>query len=136
MSRWNRGDRTRGARSERLSPQLDVRLIRIERVLLDELRALLREAVDPALEGVALLSVELSPDGGYARIAYVVAAEVSSEEGAARRSTSLALERAAGFFRARLASHLDLRRVPTVGFTFVGLEAPAVPNDGGVPCPE
>jgi len=119
-----------------LSSQLDVRRVRIERVLLDELRALLREAVDPALEGVALLCVELSPDGGYARVAYAVAAEACSEESTARRSTTQALERAAGFFRARLASRLGLRRVPTLGFTFVGLEAPAIADDGGEPCPE
>jgi ribosome-binding factor A len=136
MSRRNRSDRARGARTERSSPQLDVRRIRTERVLLDELRALLREAVDPALEGLELLCVELSPDGGNACIAYAVAAEAASEESAARRSTRKALERASGFFRARLASHLDLRRVPTLGFTFVGLEAPAVSDDGGEPCPE
>ncbi len=108
---------------------------RLERILLDEVQTLIRdEAADPALDGVRLVSVQLSADGGHARIAYAVEASLSDErrvEGASRE----ALARATGFLRARLAALLDLKRLPRLSFTFVGTRAPAAggPQEGGEP---
>jgi ribosome-binding factor A len=97
------------------------RQARLERILLTELASLLRdEASDPALDGIRLLSLALSPDGGHARLGYVVETALE-DEAQARRRTQSALQRAHGFLRARLASQLDLKRLPTLSFTFVGL---------------
>jgi ribosome-binding factor A len=136
MSRRDRGSRARGARAEALSSQPNFRRIRVERLLLEELRTLLRGAVDPALEGIRALTLELSPDGGHARVSYVVAAPRLTDESALRRTSLRALERASGFLRARLASNLELRMVPTLGFQFIGLAAAGAPQEGGEPCPE
>lgn len=108
---------------------------RLERILLDEVQTLIRdEAADPALDGVRLVSVQLSVDGGHARIAYTVEALLSDErrvEGASRE----ALARATGFVRARLAALLDLKRLPKLSFTFVGVHEPGAsgPTEGGEP---
>lgn len=97
------------------------RQARLERILLTELASLLRdEASDPALDGIRLLTLALSPDGGHARLGYVVETALENEA-QARRRTQPALQRAHGFLRARLASQLDLKRLPTLSFTFVGL---------------
>lgn len=97
---------------------------RLEKILLEEARALLRdEARDPALEGVELLSIELSPDGRNARFAYVATAPID-EERRVGRATGEALARSTGFLRARLAALLDLKRLPKLVFTFVGVRAP------------
>jgi ribosome-binding factor A len=94
---------------------------RLENNLLDEIQTLLREeAADPALAGIHLVSLTLSGDGGHARIGYAVAGALSAEREIARRS-SLALARATGFLRARLAAQLDLKRIPGLTFTFIGL---------------
>jgi len=46
---------------------------RLERILLDEIQTLIRdEAADPALDGVRLISVHFSVDGGHARVGYAV----------------------------------------------------------------
>lgn len=107
------------------------RQARLERLLRTELQSLLRdEASDPALEGIELVSLTLSPDGGHARIAYAVSAEGENETSVKSRTRS-ALDRATGFLRARLATQLQLKRVPKLGFTFLGLsERPA---EGGEP---
>ena len=107
---------------------------RLENILLEQLRSLLRdEASDPALGGLVLVSLQLSVDGGHARVAYAVEAPLGD---AARvgRSSRDALGRATGFLRARLAELLDLKRLPTLAFTFVGVQEPgAMPRgvDGG-----
>ncbi|WP_242344184.1 ribosome-binding factor A [Anaeromyxobacter terrae] len=106
---------------------------RLERILHDEIQTLIRdEAADPALEGVRLVSVHLSVDGGHARIGYVVEAPLSAERQV--ETASLAgLGRAAGFLRARLASLLDLKRLPKLSFTFVGVQDPGASSSGGAP---
>ncbi|MBI5545632.1 MAG: ribosome-binding factor A [Deltaproteobacteria bacterium] len=119
-----------------MSSQSNFRRVRGERLLLEELRTLLRDAVDPELEGVRPLTLELSPDGGHARVPYVVDAPQLTDESAMRRTSSRALERASGFLRARLASNLELRKVPTLGFQFVGLAAEDAAQEGGEPCLE
>lgn len=104
---------------------------RLERILRDELQTLIRdEAADPALDGLRLVSVHLSVDGGHARIGYVVEAALSAER-EVEVATRAALTRATGFLRARLASLLDLKRLPKLSFTFVGIEELGSP--GGAP---
>lgn len=102
---------------------------RLERILLTEVQSLLRdEASDPALEGVQLLSLTLSPDGGHARLGYAVETALDHEM-EARQRTQPALQRATGFIRARLAAQLDLKRVPRLTFTFVGALEQSLPAD-------
>jgi ribosome-binding factor A len=97
---------------------------RLERILHKELQTLLRdEAGDSELEGVVLIAVQLSPDAGHARIPYVVEASLSDEQRVSRSSRD-ALLRATGFLRARLAALLDLKRLPKLSFTFVGVREP------------
>jgi ribosome-binding factor A len=106
---------------------------RLERILHDELQTLIRdEAADPALDGVRLVSVHLSVDGGHARIGYVVEAELSAER-RVEATTREALARATGFLRARLVAVLDLKRIPKLSFTFVGVENPGTGFTGGAP---
>ncbi len=108
---------------------------RLERILLDEVQALIRdEAADPALEGVRLVSVRLSVDGGHARIAYAVEAQPADER-RIQHASSEALARATGFLRARLAALLNLKRLPKLSFTFVGVHEPGAsgPQEGGEP---
>ena len=107
------------------------RHVRLEQLLHQEVQSLLRdEAADPALEGITVLAVHLSPDAEHARIAYAVAASLDQET-IVRERAGEALDRAARFLRARLAHQLGLRKVPALGFTFVG-----VTTDGGDPCLE
>ncbi len=108
---------------------------RLERILLREVQTLIRdEAADPALDGVRLVSVQLSVDGGHARISYVVEAPLAAQ-GQAEHGSREALARATGFLRARLAALLNLKRLPKLSFTFVGLQEPGAngPQEGGEP---
>jgi ribosome-binding factor A len=104
---------------------------RLETVVLEELRFIFRDDVThPGLAGLRLLSLELSPDGSHARIAY--AAPDAGGEATTGQATGEALEAASGFVRARLAQALSLKRVPRLGFTFVGLVSDGVPAfEGG-----
>lgn len=79
------------------------------------------EVSDPALAGVRVVSVQLSVDGGLARIAYAVEAPLADEQ-RVERGAREAFARATGFLRARLAALLDLKRLPKLSFTFVGVE--------------
>ncbi len=83
---------------------------RLEALIKDELASLLSDEVDdPALAGVGVAHVTLSVDYRHARV-YV---EVEAE----RRAAAIrALERAGGFFRARIADAVDLKRVPELRF--------------------
>lgn len=95
------------------------------------MQSLLRDEVsDPALEGIQVVSLKLSPDGGHARVGYVVEAPLGKEHQAKQR-TQMALERAAGFLRARLASQLDLKRLPRLTFTFIGVVVAGSSDEGG-----
>ncbi len=107
---------------------------RLEHILLDEVQRLVRdEAGDPALAGVRLVSVQLSVDGGHARIAYSVEAQLADEQ-CVQRAAREAFARATGFLRARLAALLDLKRLPKLSFTFVGVQEPgAGATEGGEP---
>ncbi|HEX4385516.1 MAG TPA: ribosome-binding factor A [Myxococcales bacterium] len=94
---------------------------RLEKILHEELQSLLRdEAADPDLQAIVVVAVELSPDGGNARIAYAVQAAFAVEA-EARDASREALARGNGFLRARLASLLNLKKLPKLGFTFLGV---------------
>jgi ribosome-binding factor A len=109
---------------------------RVETLLLEELRTLLRDEVrDPVLGDVWPLALKLTPDGGTARIAYAVEGEgAQSGEAAAAAQSREALARATGFLRSRLAAQLDLKRLPKLAFRFVGVRAAwAQDAEGGEP---
>lgn len=110
---------------------------RLEHLLLDGIQSVLRdEASDPAVAGVTLLSVQLSPDGGHARVAYAVVAALADEQRLAEQTRS-GLARATGFVRARVAQQLNLKKLPRLSFTFVGVvEEGLAARSGGEPCPE
>jgi ribosome-binding factor A len=91
---------------------------RLEQLLLEELRALVRdEATDPALEPVRLLGLKLSVDYRHAKIHFTVL----KREGAPvdpRGDAERALARATPFLRARLVDAIELKRLPDLRFVF------------------
>lgn len=128
MSRKFRRTRSRSATREPsfllTDPNSFDRSNRLEHLLLDELQSLISdEATDPALEGIRLLAVHPAPDGGHARVAYAAIAELSVEQELAE-STKAGLVRATPFLRARLAEQLQLKKLPKLTFTFVGVTCP------------
>ncbi len=136
MNRKNRRTRSRDAKREASTfhTQGEVpeaaghRQARLEHILIDELQSLITdEATDPSLEGIKVLAVHLSPDGGHARVAYAVVALLSREKEVGSLSKA-GLTRATPFLRARLAQHLALKKLPQLTFTFVGV------TSGGEPC--
>ena len=133
MSRKNRSARSRFAKSDpsTLFPGEDPhdgaghRQARLEHILIDELQSLISdEASDPSLDGIKVIAVHLAPDGGHARVAYAVVALLEREQEVGR-STKTGLARATPFLRARLAQHLQLKKLPQLTFTFVGITCPA-----------
>ena len=100
--------------------------------MLGELRSILKDqAADPDLLGVQLVKLNLSPDGSHARVAY--AARSFAPEPEVARRTRAALEKASGFLRARLGAALELKRLPMLGFTFIGVVLADI-EEGGEPC--
>jgi ribosome-binding factor A len=103
---------------------------RLQGLILEELRALLRDDVtDPALTEVRITAVVLSVDYRHARVHFAVRGArhgVEQERGRVER----ALGRATPFLRARLAEAIDLKRVPDLRFVFDGIAA----ADEGAPC--
>lgn len=129
MTHQNRLTRSRSARRDpsTFSPEdsppeaAGHRQARLEHILIDELQSLITdEATDPSLEGVKVLAVQLSPDGGHARVAYAVVALLEREQEVSRTSKA-GLSRATPFLRARMAQHLNLKKLPKLTFTFVGV---------------
>jgi ribosome-binding factor A len=104
---------------------------RLQGLILEELRALLRDDVtDPALTEVRITAVVLSVDYRHTRVHFAVRGApdgVEQERGRVER----ALGRATPFLRARLADAIDLKRVPDLRFVFDGV---AAPDDDGAPC--
>jgi ribosome-binding factor A len=106
------------------------RHLRVQSLVLEELRALLRDDVsDPALVEVRVVAVVLSVDYRHARVHFVLRG--TSE--AARHPTERALERATPFLRARLADAVEMKRVPDLRFVFDGLASAGADDDGGTP---
>jgi ribosome-binding factor A len=111
--------RSRSTQRESRSEGQDIaqacyRHTRLQHLLYDELRALLRdELTDPLLAGMALLTCELSPDYHHVKARYALPGDLPA---ARRMEAGRAVERVAGFFRARLAESMDLKRVPQIRF--------------------
>jgi ribosome-binding factor A len=104
------------------------RHLRVQSLVLEELRALLRDDVsDPDLAGVRVVAVVLSVDYRHARVHFVLTDAPPTEPRVAQR----ALERATPFLRARLAEAVEMKRVPDLRFVFDGVEPG---GDGGDPC--
>ena len=94
---------------------------RLEGLILEELRALLRDDVtDPALNDVRISAVVLSVDYRHARVHFVLLG-AEQDAGGARIPSERALARASPFLRARLADAIDLKRVPDLRFVFDGV---------------
>jgi ribosome-binding factor A len=88
---------------------------RVERSILDELRAILRDDIsDPELDGVRLTAIVLSPDSKVARVHFVVPRSRS------RPNAERAFVRATGFMRGRLAEGVELKRTPDLRFVYEG----------------
>lgn len=104
---------------------------RLQGLILEELRALLRDDVtDPALIEVRITAVVLSVDYRHARVHFALrgaAAGAEQERGRVER----ALGRATSFFRARLNDAIDLKRMPDLRFVFDGV---AASDDDGESC--
>jgi ribosome-binding factor A len=103
------------------------RHLRVQSLILEELRALLRDDVsDPDLGGVRIVAVVLAVDYRQARVHFVPSPVVEP------RLVQRALDRATPFLRARLAEAIEIKRVPDLRFVFHGIEPTG--HDGGAPC--
>ncbi len=105
------------------------RHLRVQSVLLEELRALLRDDVsDPVLESARIAAVVLSVDYRHARVHFVLRGSTVEP-----RLVQRALERATPFLRARIAEAVEMKRVPELRFVFDGIE-PGDGDDGATRC--
>jgi ribosome-binding factor A len=97
---------------------------RLQGLILEELRALLRDDVtDPALAEVRITAVVLSVDYRNARVHFALRGATDGVE-RDRGHVERALGRATAFLRARLADAIELKRVPDLHFVFDGVAAP------------
>lgn len=100
-----------------------LRHVRLQELMLEELRGLLRDDVsDPTLHGVRINALVLSVDYRHARIHYALRgtqAEARQERAAVER----AFVGATPFLRARLADAIEMRRVPDLRFVFDAVAA-------------
>jgi ribosome-binding factor A len=93
---------------------------RLQGLILEELRALLRDDVtDPALACVRITAAVLSIDYRHARVHFATSV-IAGDAQRSRTEAERALVRASPFLRARLADALDLKRVPDLRFLFDG----------------
>ena len=105
---------------------------RLERLILEELRALLREDVsDPALVEARITSLVLSVDYRHARVHFALRGGGSVNVDRERWCVERAFERATPFLRAQLADAIDMKRVPDLRFVFDGM---VLPDDTEGPC--
>jgi ribosome-binding factor A len=107
------------------------RHLRVQSLVLEELRALLRDDVsDPALADVRVVAALLSVDYRHAKVHFVLSgASITS-----RRSAEYALQRATPFLRARLADAIEMKRVPDLRFVFDGIASSGPEENGGPQC--
>jgi len=95
-------------------PGAGIRALRLEQLFREELNSILDgELNDQRFHGVRVTLVELSRDGSRARIWYATTPNIEPARTAAIQT---ALERAAGFFRARLCEALPVKRSPELSF--------------------
>lgn len=99
---------------------------RLEHILIVELQTRITGATDPLLDGVTVIAINLSHDAGHARVAFAVIGELCDERALHQRAKT-GLLRATGFLRARLGEQLNLKKLPSLSFTFVGV----IHRDGG-----
>ncbi len=105
------------------------RHLRVQSLVLEELRSLLRDDVsDPDLGDVRFVAVVLSVDYRHARVHFVLSGSSSADPRPALR----ALARATPFLRARLAEAVEMKRLPELRFVFDGIEPAG--DGGGAPC--
>jgi ribosome-binding factor A len=105
---------------------------RLERLILDELRALLREDVaDPALFGARITSLVLSVDYRHARVHFTLQDDGATSAGREGARALHAFHRATPFLRAQLADAIDMKRVPDLRFVLDGIVPPGATED---PC--
>jgi ribosome-binding factor A len=116
MRRERQGDESAGHRH-----------VRLQGLILEELRALLRDDVsDPALVDARITAVVLSVDYRQARVHFAILGS-GDDAARARPGCERAFVRATPFFRARLAEAIDMKRLPDLRFLFDGVvEAPLV----------
>ena len=101
---------------------------RLERVLLDEIRALLRDDVsDPDLASVLVTAIALSVDYRHARVHFALTGVGVGERARVER----ALLRATPFLRAQLGDTIELKRVPDLRFVLDAAAAPAAGDTAG-----
>ena len=101
---------------------------RVQSLVFEELETLLRDDIsDPDLSDVRVVAVVLSVDYRHARVHFVL--HRTPDDRRAQR----ALERAAPFFRARLAEAIEMKRVPDLRFVFDGV-VEVSGDHGGSPC--
>ena len=100
------------------------RLIRLQELILEEVRGLLRDDVtDPTLHGVRVTSLVLSVDYRHARVHYTL--QGTEDEVRQRRPfVERALARATPFLRARLAEAVETKRLPDLRFVFDAAASP------------
>lgn len=99
------------------------RLARLEDLVAEELRALLRDDVmDPSCDAVVVTAVVLSVDYRHARVHFALT------EGGDRERAERGLARATPFLRSRLADAIEMKRVPELRFVFDAL-APETKGD-------
>ncbi|MCY1040601.1 ribosome-binding factor A [Corallococcus sp. bb12-1] len=126
-SRRPRASSRRSGSSLFQSQAPSARHLRVQSTLSEEVSLLFRgELSDPLLEGVALTSFELSPEGRTARIGYTL-----SEDTADPAQVKEALLRAQGYLRSQLAQHLNLKRTPNLRFVHVGTAPRTEHDDSG-----
>ncbi len=101
---------------------------RLQSLVLEELRSILRDAVaDPILFDVHLSNLVLSVDYRHARVHFTIPARAGGQE-ETRRRVERSLTRASPFLRAQLAEAIELKRTPDLRFVFDGFAA--VATDG------
>jgi ribosome-binding factor A len=94
------------------------RLIRLQELILEELRGLLRDDVtDPTLHGVWINALVLSVDYRHARFHYALRG-TEDEARQRRAAVERAFARATPFLRARLAEAIETKRIPDLRFVF------------------
>lgn len=101
------------------------RHLRVQSTLSEEVSLLFRgELSDPVLDGLALTSFELSPEGRTARIGYTLPPDATD-----LAAVKEALVRAEGYLRSQLAQHLNLKRTPHLRFIHMGTAPRMEPAD-------
>jgi ribosome-binding factor A len=100
-----------------------LRHIRLQELMLEELRGLLRDDVsDPTLHGIWINALVLSVDYRHARVHYALrGAEAETRQ--KRAAIERAFANATPFLRARLADAIEIRRVPDLRFVFDAVAA-------------